>query len=105
MCFVWRFPSREAALYPKTAIALGTPFARASASAHCPLRSTHHKVRLGKVQCANAEGFAKGVPNAIAESGLKSRFQSLFFQKEIKNIFLFAKTKSGILTKMPLVFL
>jgi hypothetical protein len=41
-------------LNPESAIAFGAPFANPSASAHCPLRSTHHKVRLGKVQCAAA---------------------------------------------------
>jgi hypothetical protein len=54
---------------PKTAIAFGTPFANPSAFAHCPLRSTHHKVRLGKAQCAAAQSLCEIRPKPIAEFG------------------------------------
>jgi hypothetical protein len=59
---------------PKTAIAFGTPFANPSALAHCPLRSTNHKVRvrLGKVQCAPARSLCEIRPKPIAVFGFKS---------------------------------
>jgi hypothetical protein len=57
-------------LNPKTAITFRTPFANPSALAHCPLRSTRHKVRLGKVQCATARSLCEIRPKPIALFGL-----------------------------------
>jgi hypothetical protein len=58
---------------PKTAIAFGTPFANASAFAHCPLRSTNRKVRLGKVQCATARSLCEIRPKPIAVFGFNKK--------------------------------
>jgi hypothetical protein len=54
-------------------------FANASAFAHSPLRSTHHKVRLGKVQCAAARNLCEIRPKPIAEFG----FNQLFTTKQL----------------------
>jgi hypothetical protein len=49
---------------------LRADFANASASAHCSLRSTNHKVRLGKVQCAPTQGFC-AIPETNRENNLQ----------------------------------
>jgi hypothetical protein len=59
----------SARLTPKTAIAFGMPFAKASAFAHCSLRSTNYKVRLGKAQCATAQSLCEIHPKPIAVFG------------------------------------
>jgi hypothetical protein len=63
--------SHEQAVEPENRDWLRADFARASASAHCSLRSTHHKVRLGKAQCAAARSPCEIHPKPIAECGLK----------------------------------
>jgi LysM repeat protein len=60
-------------LNPNSAIGFGRISQRLQAGAHWTLpRRTLWCVER-KEQCANAEGFAKGVPNAIAESGFNPK--------------------------------
>jgi alpha-L-rhamnosidase len=66
----WKIQTSKSVLNPDSAIAFGTPSANPSADAHCSLRSTHHKVRLGKVQCASARSLCEIRLKPIAEFGL-----------------------------------
>jgi hypothetical protein len=54
---------------PKSAIGFGRISQRLRAVAHWSLPRRTLRLVERKEQCANAEGFAKGVPNAIAVFG------------------------------------
>jgi hypothetical protein len=59
---------------PKTGLTR-TPFAESSASAHCFLRSTNHKVRLGMSHKARLlKAFAKGAQSQSRFSGFSHNF-------------------------------
>jgi hypothetical protein len=71
---------------PNSAIGFGQISQRLRAGAHWTLPRRTLWCVEHKEQCADAEGFAKGIPNAIAEFGLNRSFHfahSLLHEKQL----------------------